>query len=50
MPEIAKIIDRKLQYPCLCNFTSYQQQDIAKMFHDHKTTGHPGELETYNVI
>ena len=26
------------------------QQDIAKMFHDHETAGHPGELETYNAI
>ena len=24
--------------------------DIAKMFHDHPTAGHPGELETYNSI
>ena len=26
------------------------QQDIFKMFHDHKTAGHPGEPETYNVV
>ena len=26
------------------------RRDIAKMFHDHETTGHPGELETYNTI
>jgi hypothetical protein len=26
------------------------RRDIAKMFHDHKTAGHPGELETYNAI
>ena len=26
------------------------QQDIAKMFHDHETAGHPGELEMYNAI
>ena len=26
------------------------QQDIAKMFHDHETAGHPGELETFNSI
>ena len=26
------------------------QKDIVKMYHDHKTTGHPGELETYNAI
>ena len=25
-------------------------QDIAKMFHDHETAGHPGELETFNSI
>ena len=25
MLEIAKIIDRKLQYPCLCKFTSYHR-------------------------
>ena len=24
--------------------------DIAKMFHDNETAGHPGELETYNSI
>ena len=24
--------------------------DITKMFHDHKTAGHPGELETFNSI
>ena len=26
------------------------RQDIAKMFHDHETAGHPGELETFNSI
>ena len=26
------------------------QRDILKMFHDHKTARHPGELETYNVV
>ena len=26
------------------------RQDILKMFHDHETAGHPGELETYNNI
>ena len=25
-------------------------QDIAKMFHDHETAGHPRELETFNSI
>ena len=25
-------------------------QDILKMFHDHKTAGPPGELETYNAV
>jgi RNase H-like domain found in reverse transcriptase/Reverse transcriptase (RNA-dependent DNA polymerase)/Integrase zinc binding domain len=24
--------------------------DILKLFHDHKTAGHPGELETYNSV
>jgi hypothetical protein len=24
------------------------QQDIVKMYHDHETAEHPGELETYN--
>ena len=24
--------------------------DIAKMFHNHKMAGHPGELETFNSI
>jgi Integrase zinc binding domain len=24
--------------------------DIVKMYHDHKTAGHPGELETYNRV
>ena len=26
------------------------RRDIAKMFHNHETAGHPGELETYNSI
>ena len=26
------------------------QRDITKMFHDHETAGHPGELETYNAL
>jgi hypothetical protein len=26
------------------------RRDIAKMFHDHETAGHPGELETFNAI
>jgi RNase H-like domain found in reverse transcriptase/Integrase zinc binding domain len=26
------------------------QWDILKLFHDHETAGHPGELETYNVV
>ena len=26
------------------------QRDITRMFHDHETVGHPGELETYNAI
>ena len=26
------------------------QRDVVKMYHDHKTAGHPGELETYNLI
>ena len=26
------------------------RQDILKMFHDHETAGHPGELETYNSV
>ena len=26
------------------------RRDIAKMFHDHPTAGHPRELETYNSI
>ena len=24
--------------------------DITRLFHDHKTAGHPGELETYNAL
>ena len=24
--------------------------DILKMFHDHETAGHPGELETFNSV
>ena len=24
--------------------------DITRIFHDHKTAGHPGELETYNAL
>ena len=26
------------------------RRDIARMFHDNETAGHPGELETYNSI
>ena len=26
------------------------RQDVVKMYHDHETAGHPGELETYNSI
>ena len=26
------------------------RRDIVKMFHDHKMAGHPGELETYNLV
>ena len=26
------------------------RRDILKMFHDHETAGHPGELETFNSI
>ena len=26
------------------------RQDITRMFHDHETAGHPGELETYNAL
>jgi hypothetical protein len=26
------------------------RRDIVKMYHDHETAGHPGELETYNRI
>ena len=26
------------------------QRDIVKMFHDHEMAGHPGELETYNLV
>ena len=26
------------------------RREITKMFHDHKTAGHPGELETFNSI
>ena len=26
------------------------REDILRMFHDHETAGHPGELETYNSV
>jgi RNase H-like domain found in reverse transcriptase/Integrase zinc binding domain len=26
------------------------QRDILKLFHDHKTAGHPGKLEMYNAV
>ena len=26
------------------------RKDIARIFHDHPTAGHPGELETFNSI
>ena len=25
-------------------------RDITRLFHDHETAGHPGELETYNAL
>ena len=25
-------------------------RDIVKMFHDHETAGHPGELEMFNLV
>ena len=35
------------------NYISRDQdlwRDIVKMFHDHETAGHPGELKTYNLV
>jgi len=26
------------------------RQNILKTFHDYKTAGHPGELQTYNAV
>ena len=26
------------------------QQDVVKMYHDHKKAGHPRKVETYNLI
>jgi Integrase zinc binding domain len=26
------------------------RRDILKLFHDHGTAGHPGELEMYNAV
>jgi hypothetical protein len=26
------------------------RKDILRMFHNHETAGHPGELETYNSV
>ena len=26
------------------------RRDITRLFHDHETAGHPGELETYNTL
>ena len=26
------------------------QCDILKLYHDHETAGHPGELKTYNLV
>ena len=26
------------------------RRDVTKLFHDHETAGHPGELETYNAL
>ena len=26
------------------------RRDVVKMYHNHETAGHPGELETYNSI
>ena len=32
------------------NLEDWKIEEVAKMYHDHKTAGHPGELETYNLI
>ena len=26
------------------------RRDLIRIFHDHETAGHPGELETYNAV
>ena len=40
MLEIAKIIDRKLQYPCIHNFTSYQRYLRHNVYHDDDLSSH----------
>ena len=48
-----KFNDRKILFFKGRNYIPISEtlwKDITKLFHDHETTGHLGELETYNAI
>ena len=51
--KIKEIDGRKMIFYKGKNYIPKDQElwrDVVKMYHDHKTAGHPGELETYNSI
>ena len=51
--KIGKVNRKKMIFNKGKNYISKDQelrQDVVKMYHDHETAGHLGELETYNLI
>ena len=51
--KIKEVDGKKMIFYKGKNYISKDQElqwDVVKMYHDHKTAGHPGELETYNSI
>ena len=51
--KIKEIDRRKTMFYKGKNYIPKDQElwrDVVKMYHDHETAGHPGELETYNSI
>ena len=51
--KIEEVDGRKMIFYKGKNYIPKDQElrrDVVKMYHDHKTAGHPGELETYNLI